>query len=103
MPRLELLDAAEHRAGRDRRPVGEGLVETGGVEGALHRGVGEDGLHLGREPQARRQTGEEERAYPEPVTGEHQPLRAPVPQRERPLAVEAGEAFRRPTPPRRAR
>ena len=99
VPRLELLDAAEHRAGRDRRPVGEGLVETGGVEGALHRGVGEDGLHLGREQQACRPPGEEQRAYPEPVAGEHQPLRAPVPQRDGPLAVEAGEALLAPLLP----
>ena len=42
---------------------------------------------------------EEQRAYSERVAGKHQPFGAPVPQRDGPLAVKAGEALLAPLLP----
>ena len=96
---LELLDAGEHRAGGHRRPVGEHLVEPDGVEGTRHGRVGHQRLDLGGEGDPVPVTRVEERAHAEAVAREHEPVLARVPQGQRPLAVEAGEALLAPLLP----
>ena len=70
--------------------------------GSKARGDGrvrEERLDLGGEPEPAPDAGVVQRPYPEPVPGEHQTLGATVPQRQRPLAVEPGEAVGSPLLP----
>jgi hypothetical protein len=90
--RLELLDALEDRARRERRPEREELIEAGGVEPARQRSIqGEERLDLAREQQPPVVRGDVEGTHAERIAGQCQRSRRRVPQRERPLAVEAAE------------
>jgi hypothetical protein len=88
----ELFDAAEHGLRRDDGPERERLVESPRIEGARQRRRrGEDRLHLAREEHAPVVLGHVERAHAHAVAAEHELAAPRVPERDRPLAVEALE------------
>ncbi len=84
---LEVVQAAERRASRPRRPDEE-AAEPHLVDPALRQRVREDRLRLGAEEHAARQRVVEERLDPQPVAHEQQLLGAAVPDRERVHAVQ---------------
>ena len=89
---LDLLDAFEHRLRRDRRPEREQLIEPRRIQPARHVGpAGEDRLHLAREVEPAAMLCDVERTHAERISRQHQLRSRLIPERDRPLPVEAPE------------
>src|SRR5512133_3708255 len=96
MPGLELADARVGSSRRHRAPEAESLVEPGGIEGSRELGIGEEGLGLRSPEETAFRKGVLERHDAGRVARQDEFALLRVPERYRPLAVEAREAARAP-------
>ena len=90
----QLLDPPEERPRRERAPEREDLVQSHRIGGRGHAGAGEDRLDLGAEDQGAVGLRVEEGADAQPIAGQEQGAVPAVPDGDRELAVEAGQAVR---------
>src|ERR1700704_4671432 len=92
--RWQLPDVLECRAGRQRRPEREDVVEPLWIDFPRDARIGEERLDLGGEEQPATADRIEERTHAEPVARQEQCAGAGAPDAERPLAIEPRDRVR---------